>query len=146
MILGYPFLWYFNPIIDWRTAKLKGQVTIETLKQTAIQKKIQEWTKMDRHHKWNRVLKAQKTTTAQVWVHQAQEQKEQKPEEITLSKEYQKHWRVFSKKLSQRFSPEQREDMAITLLPGAPTSINCKIYPLNQKETGILKEFLEEEE
>jgi hypothetical protein len=25
-------------------------------------------------------------------------------------------------------------------------SINCKIYPLNQKETSILKEFLEEEE
>ena len=36
--------------------------------------------------------------------------------------------------------------MAIELLPGAPTSINCKIYPLNSKETKILKEFLEEEE
>ena len=36
--------------------------------------------------------------------------------------------------------------MAIELLPGAPTSINCKIYPLNSKETMILKEFLEEEE
>jgi hypothetical protein len=36
--------------------------------------------------------------------------------------------------------------MVITLLPEAPTSINCKIYPLNQKETSILKEFLKEEE
>jgi hypothetical protein len=36
--------------------------------------------------------------------------------------------------------------MKIDLLPGAPSSINCKTYPLNQKETGILKEFLEEEE
>ena len=36
--------------------------------------------------------------------------------------------------------------MKISLLPGAPTSINCKVYPLNQKETEILKEFLEEEE
>jgi hypothetical protein len=36
--------------------------------------------------------------------------------------------------------------MAIILLPEAPTSINCKIYPLNQKKTSILKEFLEEEE
>ena len=51
IILGYPFLWYFNPEIDWRTAQLKGQVTIETLKQTAIQCKIEEWTKIDRHHK-----------------------------------------------------------------------------------------------
>ena len=47
IILGYPFLWYFNPEIDWRTAQLKGQVTIETLKQTAIQRKIEEWTKID---------------------------------------------------------------------------------------------------
>jgi hypothetical protein len=36
MILGYPFLWYFDPTIDWRTAKLKGQVIIEMLTQTAI--------------------------------------------------------------------------------------------------------------
>ena len=36
IILGYPFLWYFNLDIDWRTAQLKGQVTIETLKQMAI--------------------------------------------------------------------------------------------------------------
>ena len=49
IILGYPFLWYFNPEIDWRTAQLKGRVTIETLKQTAIQRKIEEWTKIDRH-------------------------------------------------------------------------------------------------
>ena len=66
--------------------------------------------------------------------------------EKELPKEYQKHWRVFSEKLAQRFPPKCREDMAIELLPGAPTSINCKIYPLNSKETKILKEFLEEEE
>ena len=36
--------------------------------------------------------------------------------------------------------------MRIDLLPGAPTSINCKVYPLNQKETKILKRFLKEEE
>ena len=48
--------------------------------------------------------------------------------------------------MAQRFPLKRREDMAIELLPGAPTSINCKIYPLNSKETKILKEFLEEEE
>ena len=62
------------------------------------------------------------------------------------TREYQKHWKVFSEKLAQRFPPKRQEDMAIELLPGAPTSINCKIYPLNSKETKILKEFLEEEE
>ena len=130
MILGYPFLWYFNPEIDWRTAQLKGQVTIETLGQTAIQRKIEEWTKIDRHHKWGRTIQARKTTTAQVMAHKAREKKPEAPAK-ELPKEYQKHWKVFSEKLAQRFPPKRREDMAIELLPGAPTSINCNIYPLN---------------
>jgi len=36
--------------------------------------------------------------------------------------------------------------MAIKLLPNAPTSINCKVYLLNRKETDILRKFLAEEE
>jgi len=36
--------------------------------------------------------------------------------------------------------------MAIKLLLNAPTSINCKVYPLNWKETDILRKFLMEEE
>jgi hypothetical protein len=75
MILGYPFLWYFNPTIDWRTAKLKGQITIEMLTQKAIQKKVQDWTNVNRHPKWSQVIQAWKTMTTQVWAHQAQEQK-----------------------------------------------------------------------
>ena len=90
------------------------------------------------------MIQARKTTIAQVWAHKAQEKKPEAPEK-ELPKEYQKHWRVFSEKLAQRFPPKCREDMAIKLLLGAPTSINCKIYPLNSKETKILKEFLEEE-
>jgi len=34
----------------------------------------------------------------------------------------------------------------IKLLPNALTSINCKVYPLNQKEMDILRKFLVEEE
>jgi len=36
--------------------------------------------------------------------------------------------------------------MAIKLLLNAPTSINCKVYPLNRKEMDILRKFLVEEE
>ena len=91
------------------------------------------------------MIQARKTTTAQVWAHKAREKKPEAPTK-ELPKEYQRHWKVFSEKLAQRFPPKRQEDMAIELLPGAPTSINCKIYPLNSKETKILKEFLEEEE
>ena len=105
MILGYPFLWYFNPEIDWRTAQLKGQVTIETLKQMAIRRKIEEWTKIDQHHKWGRTIQARKTTTVQVMAHKARVKKPEAPTK-ELPREYQKHWKVFSKKLAQRFPPK----------------------------------------
>ena len=36
--------------------------------------------------------------------------------------------------------------MNIEFKPGALAVINCKVYPLNKKETDILQEFLNEEE
>ena len=36
--------------------------------------------------------------------------------------------------------------MNIEFKPGALAVINCKVYPLNKKETDILQEFLSEEE
>ena len=86
-----------------------------------------------------------KTTIAQRWAHQGQK-KERKEEEEKLPKEYQRHWKVFDEKLAQRFPPERGEDMKITLLPNAPQTINCKVYPLNRKETDTLRKFLTEEE
>ena len=64
-----------------------------------------EWTKIDQHHKWGQTIQAQKTTTAQVWAHKAREKKLEAPEK-ELPKEYQKHWKVFSKNLAQRFPPK----------------------------------------
>ena len=36
--------------------------------------------------------------------------------------------------------------MNIEFKPGALAVINCKVYPLNKKETDILREFLNKEE
>ena len=60
--------------------------------------------------------------------------------------EYQRHWKVFDSAVAESFPPQREEDLKIELLPGAPTMINCKVYPLNTKETDILQEFLQEEE
>jgi len=53
---------------------------------------------------------------------------------------------VFNSTAVECFPPQREEDLKIELLPGAPTAINCKVYPLNKKETDILQEFLQEEE
>jgi len=47
-------------------------------------------------------------------------------------------WKVFDLKAAERFSLQRDEDVRIELLLGAPTAINCKVYPLNRKETDIL--------
>jgi len=89
-------------------------------------------------------LYVRKTTTAQKWAKEGQKQEGQDKRE--LPKEYQKHWKVFSESQAQQFPPEREENMTIKLLPNTPTSINCKVYLLNQKETDILRKFLVEEE
>jgi hypothetical protein len=46
----------------------------------------------------------------------------------TISKEFKKHWKVFSEELSKQFPPKRDPDMTIKFLPDAPSSIKCKPY------------------
>ena len=41
---------------------------------------------------------------------------------------------VFSKEKAKRFPPFRDKNMNIKFVPGAPTNLNCKIYPLNAKK------------
>jgi Reverse transcriptase (RNA-dependent DNA polymerase) len=45
-----------------------------------------------------------------------------------------------------RFPPSRPEDHAIKLIPGAPETINCKVYPLTLAEQEATRKFLEENE
>ena len=62
--------------------------------------------------------------------------------EHAIPPEYKRHSIVFSD--LTRFPPARNEDHAINLLPSAPDSLNCKIYPLTPKETDACKTFLKE--
>ncbi len=46
--------------------------------------------------------------------------------------------------MAQCFPPAHEEDHIITLKPGAPTTLNCKVYPLTSGEAEATKEFLKE--
>ena len=52
---------------------------------------------------------------------------------------------MFNEEEAQRFPPSRPWDHAVELKPTAPDSLNCKIYPLSQKEKGDLWEFLDEQ-
>jgi hypothetical protein len=61
-ILGYPFLWMFNPRIDWRTGEIQdGEVEIGT-----IGPQENHWERPEGTNE-GRALYVRKTTTAQIW-------------------------------------------------------------------------------
>jgi len=148
-ILGYPFLKEFNPRIDWEKAQLlDGKLEIKTMGFQQAQEKVR-WFQNVAIQKCGKPIEGhtlylKKTTTSQKMAQEGRKVRE--PDKVELPKEYQKHWRVFSESQAQHFPPEREESMTIKLLPNAPTSINCKVYPLNRKETDTLRKFLAEEE
>jgi hypothetical protein len=63
-----------------------------------------------------------------------------------IPNEYQHHYRVFLDQQATHFLLSRPEDHAIKLVPGAPETINCKVYPLTLAEQEATKKFLEENE
>ena len=148
-ILGYPFLETFNPAVDWKTGNLGGRVQIETLSFRRAQRKVREVQKQALRDKGRprpgQAIFIRKVTKSQLWAHEAQKDKPKK-EAVKLSNRYRAYEDVFNEEKAERFPPIREEDMNIEFKPGAPAVINCKVYPLNKRETDILREFLNEEE
>src|SRR6202789_2458308 len=82
-----------------------------------------------------------RTNFAQEW---AREAKQGQTLEVQLPEEYQRHKIIFDEQAAKRFPPSRLEDHAIKLKPGAPSEINCKIYPLTKQELVATREFLDE--
>ena len=132
IILGYPFLYVFNPTIDWQQGRLPEELHIQTtqykyrfrdvldiqrraIKQTGLPKKGEAI--------------YMRRSIAQDWAREAAK-KQAHLTERTIPEEYKRHARVFSETESLRFPPKCEEDMTIPLKEGSPDIINCKIYPL----------------
>ena len=60
-----------------------------------------------------------------------------------LPKEYQRHHKVFSEKEAEHLPPHCMEDMEINIKEGSPEQLDCKTYPLNDREMKVLKEELD---
>jgi hypothetical protein len=135
VILGYPWLWEFNPEIDWEEGWLiREEVKLEEIG-IAWQGYKEQWAKIC------------KTYFAQEWAIEAREQRQQKSVEVRgIPEEYQWHHKVFSDQQAMHFPPSRPEDHAIKLIPGAPETINCKVYPLTLAEQEATKKILEENE
>ena len=61
-----------------------------------------------------------------------------------IPSEYHRYGKVFSEQEAQRFPKPKPYDHAIDLLPDAPQSLDCKVYPLAPGEQVALDAFLKE--
>ncbi len=150
VILGYPWLTAFEPIIHWWDATLDKKcqpVVISSIKpeETQISTTItkEEWEKLNKEIEDPYTI-IRKTTTASELAQKAMD-KTKKTFEQMIPEEYRHHKKTFNEEESHRFPPERTWDHAIDLLPDAPSSINCKIYPMARDEEGSLKEFIKEQ-
>jgi len=147
LILGYPFLHRFNPQIDWRRAKiLDGRVTISSMKELPSPSPAQANLRVQREA-IKQCGKPGENEAIYIRSMQGLQVTPLKPGQLgDIPAEYQCHWRVFSEEESHRFPPKRSEDMRITLKPGAPDHIDCKVYPQSKADRERMKEWLKKEE
>jgi hypothetical protein len=83
-----------------------------------------------------------KVNMVQQWAEAAQKGKK----EVQIPEQYKEFKEVLSEEAAKCFPPSRPEDHAIKLKPGAPETINCKVYPLTATELEATKKFVEEHE
>ena len=145
IILGYPFLYVFNPTMNWQKGVLSGgEVSIQTPRYKYCYRdlrKVQQEAiaQVGKPPKGEAIF--MRRSIAQDWAREANKNKVTLTED-TLPEEYKRHAKVFSEEESKRFPPEREEDMGIKFKHDAPASINCKVYPLTRAERDLLQKFL----
>ena len=122
LILGYPWFQKFNPDFNWTANALEGDnVTIETAG-------------YHKHHE--PIIRANPPPVIEPT---------DRTEVIKLIPErYHRHWKVFSEQASYRYPPAREEDHAIILKPGAPATIDCRVYRQTEAELEGTRQFIAE--
>ena len=121
IILGHLWFHSFNPSINWETNQLEGdEVEIETVGY--------------RGKSW-----IPKPTIDTI------DAPSESPIDPSIPPYYHRHWKVFDETASYRFPPARRDDHPINLKPGAPDTLDCKIYRLTEVELQTTKDFIRDE-
>jgi hypothetical protein len=131
LILGYPFFEDANPSVLWKEGRLKGTLMLATVQ------KPEEY--RDTIPLW--LWKA--TTATQLAAEEAAKKKKQTWDEI-VPKHYHRYGHIFQEEASECFPTPRKWDHAINLKEDAPSSIDCRIYPLSPKEKEAQHTFIEE--
>ena len=137
IILGYPFLKLFNPNINWTKGNLTRTSTVSIVP-------VHLWKHCQLVWKEDKIFCIQKATFAQQWASKAKEGKTA-PTDSDIPTPYLDHKAVFSEEEARRMPPSRDKDMQITFKEGAPSQLDCKVYPLTKKETEVLRQSIKED-
>lgn len=86
-------------------------------------------------------VQVNKLNVAQEWAIAAAKGKEK----VTVPEEYQEYQDIFSEENAKQLPPSRGEfDHQILFKEGAPTTIRCKVYPMNRAETEFTRNWIQE--
>ena len=154
LILGYPWLTTFEPqfswtngvidtsylpivirSLDWKTLKIQPTIAATPEEEPMM---IIQWA-----HIYD-VLDRESNVWANISTELAQKAG-QYLKKVEIPSQYQQFAQVFDEDASHRLPQHQPWDHTIDLKPNAPSSLNCKIYPLMVQEKEALRKWLDEE-
>ena len=156
LVLGYPWFTATNIQPNWTDGTLSTLVIIRTrgaasgkpmppLKIAGTWIRIQKLSFMeDGDELYIRIIKTErlaKTTVGQQLAEQATDKTVRTWDQIVPS-QYHQHARVFSETVAHRFPNSREWDHAIDLKTDAPSTMDCKVYPLSPGEDIVLQTFL----
>jgi hypothetical protein len=147
VLLGYPWLATFEPRFNWRSAVIDERILpiiISSINPQIIKQHPTIATGISKESKQSiiRQLEAEchiRGVATDLAIQAGAEQTK-----IELPKEYQEFTRLFNDEAADRFPPSREWDHAIDLKPGAPDTMDCKVYPMTRDEDVSLEKFLDE--
>ena len=156
LILGYPWLTTFEPQFNWTNGVIDTSylpVVIRSLDWSTL--KIRPTIATARKDETMPLPLIQRAYVyeeleqeSNAWVNISTELAQkagQYTKKVAVPAHYQKYVKVFDEEASHQLPQHQPWDHTIDLKPSAPSSLNCKIYPLTVQEKEALRKWLDEE-
>jgi hypothetical protein len=147
-ILGYPWLREFNPSIDWTRGAIRGApVHIETAlfkwaRKRTLARIIEAARREEAWEEGDEIIAFVRPLPRLSEKNEPNKHKQPASEIARLLGHYQSYARLFDEEVARRFPPARPEDHVIRIKPGAPSTINAKVYPLTRVEAQAEQDFI----
>jgi hypothetical protein len=147
VLLGYPWLATFEPKFNWKSTVIDKHILpiiISSINPCINQNRPVIATALMDEAKQTIVRQLELECTIRGVATELAIQAGEQQTDMKLPLEYQEFARLFNDEAAGRFPPSREWDHAIDLKPGAPNTLDCKVYPMTRDEDTVLERFLDE--